>query len=722
MRRDLQCNAAVLAILLFLLGLAGCGLAAGSKSSTTSSLAPSILTTSLPTGVVGQSYSATLQATGGTPPYSWSIASGTLPTGLNLNGTNGAITGMPSSTGTFSFTASVSDTGGHSGTQALSITVSSSTGSAPTITTTSLPGGVVGQAYSATLQATGGTLPYSWSISVGALPTGVTLGGTTGVIGGTPSAAGTFNFTARVSGANNLSASQALSIVISAAAAGPTISTTSLSAGIVGQAYSATLQATGGTLPYFWSISLGGLPTGLILGSTTGVISGTASVAGTFNFTVQVTDAQSLSSSQALSIVITTTSGTAGCGALNGGVAPYDQSTCGSVGASFSPVGTNISACQPLAAAASYTLIADVGSGPDTLCFSVQHDTVLNLNGHTVTGYIQAGAQSGVHIYNGTINCLGTTSDCISMQVGDTMSAPFVLEYLTVTESSTTSGGRTINVAPGSFTSNLGSNPTHIFRHLTVQAPPFPTSARTVNIWLVGGPALISDIHDNLLTCPPNANACQGVTTYNGGTHTIHNNKIVMSDTTTLNADGRAYICDGDGGALNRICEFRNNYVVTVNNRGYRWRDLSGGRNTLPGPFTVHDNQFDSVRNSTEGAIMSGDPDVNDSNCNNVNVYNNTFIVGPNGTVDWERGCIATGSVFRNNTIKCASGGCSGSSLAAVLTPVGSEAASNATLKNNTLDPGIGEITADASTTANYCNSGTCGGAGICFLIPPPCN
>jgi hypothetical protein len=87
-----------------------------------------------------------------------------------------------------------------------------------TITSTVLPDGVQNSAYATTLTASGGQAPYSWSISAGNLPAGLTLAASTGAISGTPTSAGTSNFTVRVTDANSLTATQALSITISPAA------------------------------------------------------------------------------------------------------------------------------------------------------------------------------------------------------------------------------------------------------------------------------------------------------------------------------------------------------------------------------------------------------------------------------------------------------------------------------------------------------------------------
>lgn len=174
------------------------------------------------------------------------------------------------------------------------------------ITTTSMPAGSVGVAYSQAIAATGGVTPYSWSVVSGSLPGGLSLGSSTGVVSGTPTAAGTSYFTVQVSDSQQPADTdtQALSIVVTAAPPAPTITTTSLPNGTRGVPYSATVQATGGTLPYTWSIAVGALPNGLTLNPSTGVISGTPSKKATFNFTVRCTDAAMQYDDQAFTIII----------------------------------------------------------------------------------------------------------------------------------------------------------------------------------------------------------------------------------------------------------------------------------------------------------------------------------------------------------------------------------------------------------------------------------
>ena len=177
---------------------------------------PAISTTSLPSGRTTISYgNQQLTATGGTTPYTWSLASGTLPVGLTLN-SGGIVSGTPTTAGTSNFTVRATDAVSLSDDQALSITVT--TNSVPNITTTTLPGGTVGVAYSQSVNSTGGDVALGWSVQSGALPAGLTLSNVNNqnvTISGTPTTAGTANFTLQLADVDSDSDTQALSIVIS---------------------------------------------------------------------------------------------------------------------------------------------------------------------------------------------------------------------------------------------------------------------------------------------------------------------------------------------------------------------------------------------------------------------------------------------------------------------------------------------------------------------------
>ncbi|MGA9968429.1 MAG: putative Ig domain-containing protein, partial [Terriglobales bacterium] len=162
-----------------------------------------------------------------------------------------------------------------------------------TITTSSLPAGTLNVPYNSFVNAAGAPVPFTWSVISGSLPAGLTFLTTStsssAEITGTPTLLGTSKFSVQVTDSSGTSVTQALSITINTP---PPLSvvTGSLPAGIVNTPYSQNLQANSGTLPYTWSLANGTLlPIGLSL-SSSGVISGTPIVNGTFNFTVQVKD------------------------------------------------------------------------------------------------------------------------------------------------------------------------------------------------------------------------------------------------------------------------------------------------------------------------------------------------------------------------------------------------------------------------------------------------
>ena len=269
----------------------------------------SITTTSLPSATLNYSYSTTLGASGGVTPYAWSITSGSLPPGLNLDPTSGVISGMTTMVGSYPFTVQVSDSQSPPATAAvpLGITVNA-TLTQLSIVTTSLPSGAQNQTYSAMLAATGGLTPYTWSVTAGSLPVGLHLNAGTGAIAGAPTGGGISNFTVHVADAELPPATASAQLSITITPAVPLrITTTSLPSGLVGTPYSAMLTAAGGVYPYTWSITAGSLPNGLHLNASTGAITGTPTTVGTPNFTVQVADSETppVTASAQLSITIT---------------------------------------------------------------------------------------------------------------------------------------------------------------------------------------------------------------------------------------------------------------------------------------------------------------------------------------------------------------------------------------------------------------------------------
>ena len=289
-----------LATLLLGLTLTGCG----DDNSGSAPSALSVTTASLVNGLINQNYTQTLVAANGSGGYTWSITQGSLPPGLALDSTTGIINGIPNTLGKSDFTVTVTDTAKQIATKQLSIEIT--TAPIPVlITTATLPGGKVGVNYNQTIATTGGSGSLTWSITQGSIPLGLALNATTGAISGTPTTIATSNFTVKVVDAANQTDTKDLSIVIAAAPVLPVITTTTLADGTVGQNYSQTLTATGGSGNLTWSKESGSLPDGLNL-TTAGVISGSPNSAGTSTFTIKVTDTTNQTSTKQLSITVIT--------------------------------------------------------------------------------------------------------------------------------------------------------------------------------------------------------------------------------------------------------------------------------------------------------------------------------------------------------------------------------------------------------------------------------
>jgi hypothetical protein len=252
--------------------------------------------------VEGIAFNYQFSTIGGTQPYNWSVASGALPNGLSLNATNGLISGTPGATGNASFTVEVRDAQSRIAQKAVTMSVSPPAPPALEITTASLASVMIGSSFNVQLTVAGGTLGYTWSVIGGALPAGISLNSTTGVLSGTPTAVGNYPFTVQVADAQAHIAQRAYTISVTPPPLA--INALSMPAVVRGANLNTVLSATGGVQPYTWSIVGGALPNGLSLNAASGVIIGSPTAVGTFAFTVQVADAQVRAAQREFSIAV----------------------------------------------------------------------------------------------------------------------------------------------------------------------------------------------------------------------------------------------------------------------------------------------------------------------------------------------------------------------------------------------------------------------------------
>jgi hypothetical protein len=243
----------------------------------------------LPSGVTGQPYTADLG--GG---YTWSVL-GTLPGGLKLS-PDGKITGTPMVAGGALFRLLATNSQSQSSVEACSLVVERGP---LAVNGCPLPDARAGVAYNAAVNGVGGDSPYFFSTVAGNLPAGISLS-TGGQLSGTATVAGSYPFTLRLRDGTQTSTLQACQLTVVPAAL--SLSTPCpLPDGRVGETYTQTLQASGGTAPYQFAFGL--LPNGLT-GAANGTISGSPTLLGGRSFDVKITDATNRTASQACSIAV----------------------------------------------------------------------------------------------------------------------------------------------------------------------------------------------------------------------------------------------------------------------------------------------------------------------------------------------------------------------------------------------------------------------------------
>lgn len=345
----------------------------------------------LPPATNGTPYTANISATGGTGTgYTFAVTAGAPPPGLTL-AASGALTGTPTTAGTYGFTVTATDSGGNKGLRAYTLVVQP--GAVLTVAPPVLPNGIEDSPYAQTITASGGTgTGYSFVVTAGTLPAGITLAAS-GALAGTPTTPGTYTFTVKATDSAGNTGTRDYTLLIQPIGA-IVISPPTLPDGTILAAYAQTISATGGTgTGYQFTVAAGALPTGLTLAADTGVLSGTASARGTFSFTVQVQDSGAHTATQAYVVKIVGHTLTIDPATLPGGTngTPYAPQTVTASGG-----------------AAPYAYAVTAGTVPPGLTFSAAGvlsgtPTSVGTYGFTVTA-TDVDGDTGTRAYTVAIN------------------------------------------------------------------------------------------------------------------------------------------------------------------------------------------------------------------------------------------------------------------------------------------------------------------------------
>lgn len=256
----------------------------------------------LPAGTAGTAYNQVLTIAGGIAPYTVT-QTGALPAGLSFNAGTLTFSGTPTQSGTFNISVTATDsTGGTAATVTNNYTLTIATPSL-TLTPATVPAGTAGVAYSQAFTASGGIAPYTYALSAGALPAGMTFTAG-GLLSGTPTVAGTFNFSVTATDsttgtAGTVTVAYTLTLSVPTIVVNPPV----LPNAVFSVPYNHVLNAVGGTAPYTFAMTAGALPAGVTLAAD-GTLSGAATVTGAFNFTITATDALGFTGSRAYAITV----------------------------------------------------------------------------------------------------------------------------------------------------------------------------------------------------------------------------------------------------------------------------------------------------------------------------------------------------------------------------------------------------------------------------------
>jgi hypothetical protein len=584
-------------------------------------LAITTLQSSLPNAYTSQSYNTTLAAAGGSGTgYTWTVTSGlSTLTAINLAvSTGGVITGTPAATGTATFTVQVTDSASHTATANYIIQAY-----APLTLTTpssSVPGpGYVNAAYTASIAALGGVVPYTYAVNGSTLAANgsVSLGdglsitnnatGTVLNITGTPTAVNSgITFTVKVTdSASNSVGPSTYTIVVTNQLTVTTLPS-SLPNAYVNQAYpSTTLAAAGGSSSgYTWSVTSGltganSLATLNLAVSAGGVITGTPAATGTANFTVKVTDSSSNTATQTYSITAYTplslptpnptslpaaTTSSSYTGAINatGGVGPTYTWTVNSSNANSGAVNLGNGTMQAASSGGNTLNITGQPSTAGTITLNVtvkdSAGTTVGPTAYTIAVTTNYSVGGSINLNNGCGGTLPTYAVTLSNSGG------------TVGTTNTNSSGNFsfLNIPNGTYTITPSiTGPSSVFYPATLSVTVNNANISTANFgvalgYTVSGTASysgsVSQANPIYLSLSSNCNfgnGNPGTSLSAAGTYTVHG---VPPGTYTLSAfqDNLGY---GSQNASNPVGSTSGVALTTTN--------VTGANVTLSNPSTV---------------------------------------------------------------------------------------------------------------------------------------
>ena len=441
-----------------------------------------------------------------------------------------------------------------------------------TITTTSLPNGRVSTAYSAVINASNGCPPYSWAITSGTLPPGISIkpsATTTSLdVYGTPTTAATYSFTVSAKGCGGHVSSVSYKVAVRSYV---NITTLSLPSGTINTAYSAVINATGGCTPYNWAITSGALPAGI-----------TATVSSTTR-SLNLAGTPITAASDYLAVKVT------GCGGHVSEVSYRIIIQAAAVGYLTSPSGLNLGSVTVGSSQTQALTVSNTGGSSLTISGVAVSGTVFSVSGLTFPYTLPAGGNANLSVkFAPTV--AGT--DSATLTINSNASDPLVAVSLTGTASTSTS---TLGVTPGSMS----------FGTLTVGSSQSQEGRVTANggsVTLSAATSSNSEFTLSGITLPVTIAAGQSVpftlTFTPTGTGTASGKISFISSGSTLASE----TASGTGGTIQHNVDLSWNASTSTSVAGYNvYRSTASG-----GPFSKINLAVSPSMNYSDGTVQSG--------------------------------------------------------------------------------------------------------------------